>query len=200
MGNRQERPQFQQWDLSRLQQVTGLPQEQLLQLYNEFRQSAGADGLMDRNEFRALRNRISPQPGAGFQQQHSTDQIFRAFDRDNSGSLTFDEFVAAIVMLNQNASQTQKWNYIIDQYNPGGIGHQYIQPQYAQSIFHSANQLYGTNIDYNQAWNQLDQQGQGYVTRDELINYVNQHMGGGGYGGHSGGHHHHHQQHQQYQY
>ncbi|CAF4561086.1 unnamed protein product, partial [Didymodactylos carnosus] len=114
---------------------------------------------------------------------------FRAFDTDRSGKLSFEEFVSAVVLMNQGGSQGQKFQYIIDQYNPNRQ-QGYITPEYGQQIFSSLNQFYGTQGDPYQMWDQIDN-GRGGVSRDEFVNFLNQNSpysrnyGGGGGGGYS---------------
>ncbi|CAF1050057.1 unnamed protein product [Didymodactylos carnosus] len=165
MGNQQQRPRFRQWDLQSLEEASGIPQQQLLQLYDEFKRSAGRDGQLDKQEFQQLARRL----GMPANEQYHP---FRAFDTDRSGKLSFEEFVSAVVLMNQGGNQAHKFQYVIDQYNPNRQ-QGYITPEYGQQVFSSMNQFYGTQGDPCEMWEQIDN-GRGGVSRDEFVNYLSQ--------------------------
>ena len=101
MGARSSRIPLKNWDMTQLSQVTGLPPQKIEAMYEEFMQAAGRDGQLDMNEFAAWYGRF---PGARHQDprymQRQIPRIFRTFDRDRSGALSFDEFLAAVIMMN----------------------------------------------------------------------------------------------------
>ena len=45
--------------------------------------------------------------------QQQFPRIFRAFDRDDSGTLSFDEFLTAVVMMNKSMPRTDRIDYLI---------------------------------------------------------------------------------------
>ncbi|CAF1559301.1 unnamed protein product [Didymodactylos carnosus] len=169
MGNRSQRNTFDTWDLQRLQQATGLPQQQLVQLYQRFQEEAGRDGQISKSEFRDFYEEL----GQGNASHRAIDQVFRAFDRDNSGRLNFEEFVSAVIMLNQQSNPYDRVSFLIDQHNPNA-SQGYITPEYGQHVFSRMNDFYGTNVDPYDAWSQLDN-GQGYVSSNQFAEYLSNH-------------------------
>src|SRR2546430_14793876 len=109
MGARSTRPAYNQWDINELSRATGVPPEQIGEIYQEFMQAAGHDGQLSMQEFSRLYNRFQ-----GAQQQdprymeHQIPRIFRTFDRDGSGTLSFDEFLSAVVMMNHDVSRRDR--------------------------------------------------------------------------------------------
>jgi Ca2+-binding EF-hand superfamily protein len=178
MGARQSRGGYQQWDMNELSRATGLPAQRVHQIYEEFMQAAGRDGQLNMNEFANLYRHF---PGAQQQDsqymQQQLPRIFRTFDRDGSGALTFDEFLSAVVMMNQNMSQGDRLDFLIRQNNGHGRqqGHGNISAEYGQQVFQRLNDYYGlpAGSEY-EFWNQVDQNNRGYVTHQEFVNYINQ--------------------------
>ena len=176
MGARQSRGGFDQWDTNEIQNATGLSAQEIQQIQQEFFQAAGHDGLLNMNEFANVYSRF---PGAGNQQnlQQQIPRLFQTFDRDRSGSLSFDEFLNAVVMLNHNMPRQDRINFLIRQNN--GYGQQQgdgrISAQYGHQVFRRLNDYYGLpQGTEHQCWQQVDQEHRGYVTQEELMNYIAQ--------------------------
>jgi hypothetical protein len=176
MGARQSRGGYQQWDLNELSQATGLPAQQIQGIYQQFMKAAGRDGQLDMNEFANLYNQF---PGAGQQDprymQQQIPRIFRTFDRDGSGALSFDEFLSAVVMMNHDMPRRDRIDFLIRQNNGGGRqqGNGQISSQYGHQVFRRLNDYYGLpSGSEHQCWKQVDQNNRGYVTQDELMNYI----------------------------
>ena len=93
-------PTYTPYDYSALAQAAGISVEQVNRLYQIYVVIAGADGLVDRREFRNLSQRIF---GRYIYDQRAlkqaSDYIFYTFDRNRSGGLSFAEFVSAISAL-----------------------------------------------------------------------------------------------------
>ena len=51
MGNRSDRPGYQQWDLQELAQASGVSADKIQEIYQRFQQAVGRDGVLDMNEF-----------------------------------------------------------------------------------------------------------------------------------------------------
>ncbi|CAF1442137.1 unnamed protein product [Adineta ricciae] len=178
MGARSSRQSYQQWDLNELSRQTGIPVDQVHQLHQEFIRAAGRDGQLDQREFMNFYSRF---PGAQQQDprymQQQIPRIYRTFDRDNSGTLSFDEFLSAVVMMNHNVPRRQRINYLIQQNNQHGRqnGDGRISPQYGHQVFRRINDYYGLpQGTEHQCWKQVDRNNRGYVTQDELIEYISQ--------------------------
>ena len=179
MGARTSRPKYDKWNMNEIQRATGLPADQIQQLYQEFSKSAGRDGVLNQQEFAKLYARF---PGA--QNQPNLEQqvvrLFQTLDRDHTGTLSFDEFLSAVVMLNHDVPRTDRIQYVIQQNNPSG--QQYddgrISSQYGHQVFRRLNDYYGLPPGTeHQCWKQVDQQNRGYVTQQELMNYIAQQEG-----------------------
>lgn len=176
MGARTSRVGINQWDVNQLQQTTGLSYDQIQQIQNQFYQSAGHDGLMDINEFANLYAQF---PGATQQPnlQQQIQRLFRTFDRDQTGRLSFDEFLSAVIMMNHNMPRMDRVDYLIRQNNAYGRqqGNGQISAQYGHQIFRRLNDYYGLPAgSEHQCWKQVDRQHRGYVTQDEMMNYIRQ--------------------------
>ena len=59
----------------------------LIDLKNRFREIAGEDQLIDKEEFRN---------GLGIENYEISDRLFELFDQDSSGSVDYGEFVTTI--------------------------------------------------------------------------------------------------------
>ncbi len=90
MGARQGRVGCDQWDTAGLERATGLSSQQIQEIQREFFQSAGHDGVLNMNEFANVYMRyFGGRNEPNLQQQIA--RIFRTFDRDRTGTLSFDE-------------------------------------------------------------------------------------------------------------
>ncbi|CAF1262571.1 unnamed protein product [Rotaria sordida] len=178
MGARQTRVPYNQWDLNKLSQTTGLDPNQISEIYQEFKQAAGRDGQLNMKEFSKLYSRF---PGAQRQDSRYMEaqipRIFRTFDRDGTGTLSFDEFLSGVVMMNHDTPRRDRIDYLIKQNN--SYGQQYgdgrIPSEYGQEVFQRLNDYYGLPPGMEQqCWQQVDVNNRGYVTQDELMDYIAQ--------------------------
>ena len=172
MGARQGRVNYDQWDTNNIQQATGLSPQQIQQLKQQFFNAAGRDGVISRNEFPNIYSSLYG--GQGNISPDQIERIFRTFDRDNTGSISFDEFLNAMIMNNHNMPRQDRIGYVIRQNNPGrGDGR--ISAQYGHQVLRRLNDYYnlppGTE---HQCWKQIDRQNRGYVTEQEMIGYIRQ--------------------------
>lgn len=177
MGARQGRVQFNQWDASGLQRATGLSPQEIQQIQQEFFLAAGHDGLLNMNEFANVYSRF---PGAARNQgnlQRQIPRLFQTFDRDRTGSLSFDEFLDAVVMMNHDMPRRDRIDYLIRQNNSYGRQHGdgRISAQYGHQVFRRLNDYYGLpQGTEHQCWKQIDRENRGYVSQEDLINYIAQ--------------------------
>jgi hypothetical protein len=128
------------------------------------------------NEFANVYSRF---PGARNQPdlQQQITRIFQTFDRDRTGSLSFDVFLSAVVMMNHDMPRRDRIDYLIRQNNYSGNQQSdgRISSQYGHQVFRRLNDYYGLPPDTeHQCWKQVDQQNRGYVTQQELMNYISQ--------------------------
>ncbi|CAF1015434.1 unnamed protein product [Rotaria sp. Silwood1] len=178
MGQSSSRRPHTQWDLDRLAQATGLSPYEVSEVYEEFRQAAGRDGLLSKQEFSKIYSRF---PGSQSQDSQymkaQIPRIFRTFDRDNSGKLSFEEFLSAVVMMNHDMPRRDRIGFLIDQNNIYGneYGDGRITSEYGEQVFEYLNNYYGLpRGSANQCWQQVDTNNRGYVTREELMDYITQ--------------------------
>lgn len=77
-------------DLDALAKQSGLPRDKIQRIYDQF-MSNNPDGQMDRREFVRIYQEIRPEPDDKIDEiaQH----VFRAFDADNNGTISFPEFL-----------------------------------------------------------------------------------------------------------
>lgn len=176
MGARSSRVPLQQWDMNELSRVTGLPPQQINTIYQEFMQAAGHDGQLDMKEFAVWYNRF---PGAQQQDprymQNQIPRIFRTFDRDRSGALSFDEFLSAVIMMSRQVPRRDRIDFLIRQNNRHARqnGDDRIPAQYGQQVFRRLDDYYGVPPGREQQhWKQLDRDNRGYVTHQEMMDYI----------------------------
>lgn len=102
-------------------------------------------------------------------------RIFRAFDRDGTGTLSFDEFLDAIVILNRNMPRDDRIDFLIRQNNASGrrYGTDRISSKYGHEIFRRLNDYYGLSRDVeDRYWKAVDRRNRGYVTHQELMDFI----------------------------
>lgn len=175
MGNKNNRHKNQsgsnsnQWNISNFQQVSGLDTGRVQEIQQMFQRAAGSDGLISRNEF----DRVYQELNLGPYDRASIDRSFRTIDRDGSGKLSFDEFLSAVVMLNNNIGTRERVTYLIDSNNPDGYDQTYITPEYGRTIVRDMNDYYGTNANFDDIWSGAGRNN-GQIRRDEFVTYVSQ--------------------------
>jgi Ca2+-binding EF-hand superfamily protein len=168
MGNRQYRSQsgYTQWSSPRFQQFSGINSSRLDDINQGFRRTAGSDGLISRSEFDPLYRELNLGP-------YDQSRIDRAFYQDGSGRLSFDDFLSATVMLNNNTNSQERISYLIDTNNPSGMNYTYITPEYGRVIIQNMNDFYGTDADFSDIWSNLNVNN-GLVAREEFVTYISQ--------------------------
>ena len=77
-------------DLKFLQEQTGMSQEQIKAFYSEF-MANNPDGQLDRQEFIRLYAKFRSEPLDRIDE--ISQYVFRAFDADNNGQISFGEFL-----------------------------------------------------------------------------------------------------------
>jgi len=202
MGKSHSKDLFTQWDLDRFSNVTGIPRATVERLYQEFVTSTGKDNRMDKKEFRRLYKElyVSAQTGptvpaviTEHDLEKLSDRVFKAFDAEGTGKLTFEEFVNAYLLLSRNQPNTaitarDRLNYVLDHNNatPG-----YVSREQAEQVFNRLNQYYTVQdttkttsatavpvgavhpvtTTWEQHWTKLDD-GSGRVPQEKFVEYV----------------------------
>ena len=176
MGNRVYRPRFIEWDLNRLENITNLSKQQYLDLFHRYQNDEAWGGQnMDDKLFFQKYDELLP----GEQTKAESDRAFYTFDYNKSGKLSFEEFVSAIIVLNNGSTTLDRITYLIDQYNPTKSDSQ-IQQAFGNVIFERLNQYYNiNNVDPASAWSELfaksgaktaDQ-----VSRNQFLTFIAEH-------------------------
>ncbi|CAF0749888.1 unnamed protein product [Adineta steineri] len=204
MGKSHSKETFTQWDLDRFSNVTGIPRTTVEKLYQEFIATTGKDNRMDKKEFRRLYKELYTSGRTGTTvpaviSEHDlekiSDRVFKAFDGDNSGKLTFEEFVNAYLLINQKDSATSttftprdRLTYVLDHTNPTPG---YVTREQGEQVFNRLNKFYdwedttkttsttttpvGTTkpmtTTWEQHWTKLDD-GSGRVPQEKFVEYV----------------------------
>jgi Ca2+-binding EF-hand superfamily protein len=172
MGNQQyqgsrTQSSYTQWDSPRFQQFSGIEPSRLAQINQEFRRTADSDGLVSGSEF----NRLYSEFNLGPKDENSVDRAFRTFDVDQSGKLSFDEFLSSAIMLNNKSNPRERIDYLIESNNPSGFDNTYITPAYGRTIIRNMNQFYGTNANFDDIWSEMNANN-GLVRREEFVTYM----------------------------
>jgi len=202
MGKTHSKETFSQWDLDRFSNVTGIPRATVERLYQEFITTTGKDNRMDKKEFRRLYKELYATGKTGTSvpaviSEHDlekiSDRVFKAFDHDGSGKLTFEEFVNAYLLINQNQTSTavtprDRLNYVLDHNNPTPG---YVTRDQGEQVFNRLNRFYTwedktkttsttttppgstkpITTTWEQHWTKLDD-GSGRVPQEKFVEYV----------------------------
>jgi len=164
MGNRHKGRETQAWELDAISNLVGIPRPQLENIYKDFRR-VSKDYLLDKYEFRRIYKdliRYSSHPldnsdltlyEINRRNNATADRIFKTFDRDNTGRLTFDEFISAYIMLQNSISPQVRLNFLLDHYSQNNG---YITPTMGRRVIQDMSDLYGVNTDYQQVWRNLE--------------------------------------------
>jgi len=209
MGKTHSKETLTQWDLDRFSNVTGIPRATVETLYQEFITTTGKDNRMDKKEFRRLYKALytSGQTGTSVPaviSEHDlekiSDRVFKAFDNDGSGKLTFEEFVNAYLLINQNQAGStgaatttaitprDRLTYVLDHNNPTPG---YVTRDQGEQVFNRLNRFYNwedttkstttttvpsgsskpVSTTWEQHWSKLDD-GSGRVPQEKFVEYV----------------------------
>ena len=164
MGNRQKGRETPSWELDAISNLVGIPRHQLDKIYKDFRR-VSKDYLLDKYEFRRIYKDMtrysshtddySDFSSSEFSRRNNAvaDRIFKTFDRDNTGRLTFDEFISAYIMMQDSISPQTRLNFLLDHYSQNNG---YITPQMGRRVIQDMSDLYGVNADYQQVWRNLE--------------------------------------------
>ena len=165
MGNKQKGRETEPWELDSISNLVGIPRYQLDNIYKDFRR-VSKKYLLDKYEFRRIYKDLTR-----YSTEHTdyselnlyehnrrnnaiADRIFKTFDKDNSGRLTFDEFISAYIMLQNSISPQTRLNFLLNHYTEDNNG--YLTPMMGQRVIQDMSDLYGINKDYQQVWRNLE--------------------------------------------
>ncbi|CAF1133779.1 unnamed protein product [Adineta ricciae] len=106
MGNHSNRLTAHTWSPNRLEQTTGLSQDQIDQFHAKYIEASEHDGAMNMNKFTQLYSHLPW--GNSEHLQDRAMHLFRAFNRDHNDILSFDEFLAAIIFIDYELNRNQR--------------------------------------------------------------------------------------------
>jgi Ca2+-binding EF-hand superfamily protein len=164
MGNRQRGRETPAWELDAIADFVGIPRQQMENIYKDFRR-VSKDYLLDKYEFRRIYKDLTrnapyaqdiSEPNAyelGRQNNATADRIFKTFDKDSTGRLSFDEFICAYIMLQNSISPQTRLNFLLDHYSQNNG---YVTPTMGRRVIQDMSDLYGINTDYQQVWGNLE--------------------------------------------
>ncbi|CAF2403454.1 unnamed protein product [Rotaria sp. Silwood2] len=199
MGKSHSKDMFTQGDLDRF----SIPKATVETLYQEFVAATGKSNRMDKKEFRRLYKElylnaqtgpIVPKVLTEHDLDKISDRVFKAFDAEGTGKLTFQEFVNAYLLLSRNehpntaATACDRLNYILDHNNPTPG---YISREQGEQVFNHLNRYFTWNdtkdttskttipsdetkpvtTTWEQHWTKLDD-GSGRVSQDKFVEYI----------------------------
>ena len=164
------------WDVDRLAQTSGLSRLKIEELFLDYMKAAGRNGVMNVQEFIQLYSNLNVgrcQSRSNIREQAT--RIFRNFDRDHTGTLEFDEFINAFVMINHHMSETDPIEFLIQERSSLFCDREEkrICKQSGLQIFRRINKYHGLLPGTeDRCWTQVDRYDRGYVTHEELVQYV----------------------------
>ncbi|KAL7677387.1 hypothetical protein ACOME3_003623 [Neoechinorhynchus agilis] len=115
MGAKKTKP-LDEGDIKAFSNLTGIDQFAIRGLSLEF-QKHSKNGLMNKKQFREMYCELTPgsDPESSLKLRKIANRVFKAFDKDESGYLTFDEFTAAYVMLREQGAARTKMEFLVKQ-------------------------------------------------------------------------------------
>ena len=118
---------------------TGFSEEQVTTIFNEFSQN-NPDGTLDKNEFVKMYTLLRPE--AVDRLDEICAQIFRAFDSDNNGFVTFNEFLIGYALTSRGDMRT-KLQYAFELYDCDNNG--YLNKGEVAQVISAMLDLYGAD-------------------------------------------------------
>ncbi|KAI0980362.1 hypothetical protein GJ496_011870 [Pomphorhynchus laevis] len=147
-GDRCNRP-LTNWEIHYLASSLNIDPSDVLNIYHEFNRVCGRDGQLSPREFRRLYKRLYPASRMTRRQLHRfTKRVYAYCDRDGSGGLTFNEFIAVLVMIEGSGTPRDKMNFIFHCTSPTGQSDMSSIPtEDLRYILNAMDSIY--NVDYS---------------------------------------------------
>ncbi|UJR33282.1 hypothetical protein I4U23_020735 [Adineta vaga] len=168
MGNQQGVSAYNTWDINAYSQLTGLSPDQIQQLYTTFQQQAAVTGgRMTINQFKSVYASVV---GVTWNFDTEAERIFLMFDTNNTGTLSFEEFLLAYFLLQRSINPAQRWSYAVNSYSLNQPG--YLSAQEAQLVLNNMQQFYNFPAQesyFNTAWSQLGGNVNGSVPASSFV-------------------------------
>ncbi|CAF0897753.1 unnamed protein product [Rotaria sp. Silwood1] len=109
MGNTQEKYSLTTKDVQVLVQLSGKTESEIRQWYDEFHKESNGTDRMNKRQFQIYYTKLKKNPKL----EQITDHIFRAFDKDHSGTVDFSEFLIAYIVTSTGTNR-QKFEYAFE--------------------------------------------------------------------------------------
>jgi len=158
-------------DYSFLTKQTGQSKDQIKAIFDQF-SANNPDGKLDKAEFVRLYDQLKPESIEALDE--IALYVFGAFDTDNSGSITFNEFMLAYAMTSRG-DQRQKLEYTFALYDTDDNG--YLDNNEIVQVLKGMLDMLGAdkkNTDSRalaaECLKDLDKSHDGKINKDEFIN------------------------------
>jgi Ca2+-binding EF-hand superfamily protein len=157
-------------DYKFLTQQSGMKKEQIDELFVRFNDN-NPDGQLDKAEFAKLYNEIRPEPAELLDE--ISRFVFGAFDADNSGSISFSEFLVAYSLTTKGDIRS-KLEYAFELYDAddsGTLDRTEIKTVLTGMLDLLGADKKGHNINSltTECMKELDQEKDGLITKDEFV-------------------------------
>jgi Ca2+-binding EF-hand superfamily protein len=185
MGNRHKSHETEDWELDAISNLVNIPRIQVENIYKNF-QRISKDYLINKNEFRRMYKDLTGYSTyqdtykrsfsqSNRQNNKTADRIFKIFSNDYPGRLTFDEFIAIYIMLQDSIDPRVRLNFLLDHYSQING---YITSDMTRRVIQDISNLYCINTDYEQVRRKIDannDSNHGYIPKQAFIDYFMTH-------------------------
>merc|ERR1711915_159682 len=156
-------------DMDFLQQKTDLDKSTIEEWYEGFLKDCPS-GELSKEKFIAMYSKIFPSGNA----DNFSQNIFRTFDTNNSGTIDFREFMLALHVTSSGTPE-EKLTWAFRMYDVDGSGS--IDFSEMKRIVSAVYEMIGAYGDLNKAhelFSKMDQNSDGLVSQDEFIAIIKQ--------------------------
>ncbi|CAF3478476.1 unnamed protein product [Rotaria sordida] len=136
MGNRQKPHSLTTKDIQVLVKLSGKTENEIRQWYDEFHKESNGTDRMNKRQFQLYYTKLKNNPKL----EQITDHIFRAFDKDRSGTVDFSEFLIAYIATSTGTTR-EKFEYAFEVFDINADDK--IKQKEAEKILHIICQIVG---------------------------------------------------------
>ena len=159
-------------DLEFLKIYTSSDEKAIKEQYKEFKKQTG-NGTLTPDTFYEMYQKISPNANA----KEFCNHVFRTFDADNNGYVSFKEFLLALnISSNGTAEQKLNWAFRLYDINGDGVINRCEMIMIVESMFEmldsdeNRKQRSDAKEKAKSIFSQLDINGDLQLTKDEFVN------------------------------
>jgi len=179
MGNRHKSHETEDWELDAISNLVNIPRKEVENIYKNF-QRISKDYLINKNEFRRMYKDLTgystyQDNQSNRQKNRTADRIFEIFSNNHPGRLTFDEFIAIYIMLQDSIDPRVRLNFLLDHYSKING---YITADMTRRVIQDISNLYRINTDYEQVRRKIDanhDSNNGHIPKQAFIEYFMTH-------------------------